>query len=426
MDSFVVTGLGRRKDLAGTLVVGGAKNAALPIMAASLVVEGEVMLANVPDIADVRSMIALIEALGGYSTFDGAKGTLSLRTKEADRSVIDDEIGKRMRASVLLVAAVLARRGEVTFPHPGGCVLGSRPIDVFIEGFRALGATFTESGETYTLSAKGGLSGGEIFFRVVSVTGTEALMIAATKASGPVTLQNAAMEPEVVATAEFLRACGARVEGAGTPTIVVYPSSLTAHTSPFPTIPDRIEAGSYLILGALAGKSVTVSGANPAHLSALIATLTDMGVSLTVTGSGITVSAPKSLKPAEIRTHEYPGFPTDLQAPIAVLLTQAAGESSILETIFDGRLNYVPELVRMGAQIEVVNPHKAIVKGPASLKGRDIMGPDIRAGLAFILAAAIAEGDSTIGNAHLIDRGYASIEKKLSRLGLAIKRVGGT
>lgn len=421
MDSFKVTGLAGKAELHGEVGIAGAKNAALPIMAASLLVEGEVQLANVPDIADVRSMVGLIEALGGFTTFMG--DTLSIRPKEAGGTVIDAEIGKRMRASILLVAAVLAKQGSVTFPHPGGCVLGSRPIDVFVEGFAALGATFTETAETYTLSAPKGLSGGEIFFRVMSVTGTEALMIAATRAAGPVTLHNCAMEPEVVATAEFLKACGARIEGAGSPTITVAPARLQAPISNFQIIPDRIEAGSFLILGALAGKGITVKGADPSHLGAVIETLRDMGVTVDVRHDLISVSRPAVLRAAEVRTHEYPGFPTDLQAPMAVLLTQAVGESAVSETVFDGRLNYVAELARMGADMTVVNPHKAIIKGPMPLKGRDIMGPDIRAGLAFILAAAIAEGESTIGNAHLIDRGYEKIEQKLSALGLKIKRV---
>jgi UDP-N-acetylglucosamine 1-carboxyvinyltransferase len=425
MDSFVVRGLGGVAGLSGEVMVGGAKNAALPIMAASLLVEGEAKLSNVPDIADVRSMITLVEKLGGFTTFKD--GVLSIRPKDADGTVIDDEIGKRMRASILLVAAVLARAGTVTFPHPGGCVLGSRPIDVFVEGFKALGAEFTETGETYTLSAPKGLSGGTIFFRVMSVTGTEALMIAATRATAPITLHNCAMEPEVVAAAEFLNASGARIAGAGTPTITIVPTSLQSPVSSFQIIPDRIEAGSFLILGALAGNppagGITIRGADPAHLASVTETLRDMGVMVEIQKDVIRVNRPETLRPAEVRTHEYPGFPTDLQAPMSVLQTQADGESSILETVFDARLNYAAELVRMGADMSVVNPHKAIIKGPTPLKARDIMGPDIRAGLAFLLAAAIAEGDSTIGNAHLIDRGYEKIEEKLSALGLLIKRV---
>lgn len=421
MSAFTVRGLGGKADLAGTVAIGGAKNAALPIMAATLVVEGEVKLTNVPQIADVVATTRLIEGLGGF--VDAAPGTLAIRTQSATQSVLDEKIAKSLRASILLVGAVLARTGRVTFPHPGGCVLGSRPIDVFVDGFRALGATFEEAGEFYTFSALKGLSGGEIFFRLVSVTATEAFMIAATRAHAAVTLKNCAMEPEIVALADFLKACGARIEGAGTPTITIFPASLVAPATPIAIIPDRIEAGSFLMLGALAGKQITVTGVAPQELEAVTEALAAMGVPLTINADTITVSAPPELKPIEIRTHEYPGFPTDLQAPLGVLMTQANGESSILETIFDGRLNYAADLVRMGANISVVNPHKAIIKGKTPLKARNIDGPDIRAGLAFLLAAAIAEGESTIGNAHLIDRGYEKIEDKLSSLGLTIKRI---
>lgn len=421
MDSFLVQGLAGRKELSGSVSVEGAKNAALPIMAATLLVEGDVQLTNVPAIADMVSMTRLLEGLGVFVT--RKNGDASVRAGDARETVLDAKLAKSLRASVLLVGSVLARHSSVTFSHPGGCVLGTRPVDLFIEGFQALGATFTEEGETYTLTAPSGLSGGEVFFRLMSVTATETFMIAATKAAAPVTLKNCAMEPEVVATAEFLKACGARIEGAGTPTIVVHPAHLSAPKESFRIIADRIEAGSFLILGALAGKDVEITGAEPEHLEAVITSLTSMGVPIEVRAKSMRVSAPPTLKPLHLRTHEYPGFPTDLQAPMTVLLTQSEGESSVWETVFDGRLNYIAELERMGADIQVWNPHKAVIKGKTALKARDIDGPDIRAGLAFLLAAAIAEGESRIGNAHLIDRGYERIDEKLGSLGLSVKRV---
>ena len=419
-DTFVIKGLNGRKELSGTIAVSGAKNGALPIMAASLMVPGESALQNIPAIRDVDSMARLLEKLGAFVT--RKDNALSIRAEGATGSVLDSELSKSMRASILLAGPLLARFGRATFPHPGGCVLGSRPIDVFIDGFKKLGAEFSEDGETYTLSAPRGLSGGEIFFRTVSVTGTETMMMAATAASSPVTLHNAAMEPEVVATAEYLKACGASVEGAGTPTIRIRPSHLTPPDAPFAIIPDRIEAASFLILGALAGRRITVTGVNVEHILATIEALSGMGVSLEVHADSVVVSAPEKLLPIDIKTHEYPGLATDVQAPMTVLLTQAEGESTVLETIFDGRLNYIPELVRMGAEIQVWNPHKATVKGKTPLKARDIDGPDIRAGLAFILAAAVADGTSHVGNAHVIDRGYEKIEEKLSAVGLAIRR----
>lgn len=421
MSHFVVQGLRGERTLQGTISVEGAKNAALPLMAAALLMEGETKFTNVPDIADVYAMNTLLEGLGAYTTFK--EGELSVRTQDAKRTILDQDTAKRLRASVLLIGSALARFGKVTFPHPGGCVLGSRPIDLFLDGFQKLGCSVSEEGETYTLTAENGIQGGELFFRVVSVTATETFMIAAVKAKAPVTLKNCAMEPEVVALADFLKKSGARIEGAGTPTIIIHPSHIEPPQESFRVIADRIEAGSFLILGALAGREVTVAGCVPEDLEAVIETLKGMGVSVSISGDAITVSKPEKLLPMHIRTHEHPGFPTDLQAPMAVLLTQAEGESSILETVFDGRLNYAADLVSMGASIDVVNPHKAIIKGKTPLKARNIDGPDIRAGLAFLLAAAIATGESKIGGAHLIDRGYEKIETKLSALGLDVRRV---
>jgi len=420
-DSFKVQGLAGKAQLEGVVSIEGAKNAALPLMAAALVMEGETKLTNVPDIADVHSMNKLLEGLGAYTTFKNHE--LSIRTAEANQTVLEREVAKRLRASVLLVGAVLARSRKVVLPHPGGCVLGSRPIDLFVDGFRKLGCIVTEDTDTYTFEAPNGIAGGELFFRVVSVTATETFMIAAVKAQATVTLKNCAMEPEVIALAEFLKKAGARITGAGTPTITIQPSHVEPPAEPFRVISDRIEAGSFLILGALVGKKIEVQNCDPDHLEALTETLKDMGVHVFIAQNSITILPADKLKPIDIRTHEYPGFPTDLQAPFTVLLTQADGESSVLETIFDGRLNYASELVRMGANVNVVNPHKAIIKGATSLKARNIDGPDIRAGLAFLLAAAVADGESIIGNAHLIDRGYERIEEKLKSLGLSIERV---
>lgn len=422
MPTFRIKGLAGAPQLRGEVPVFGMKNAALPIMAASALIEGTTRLTNMPDIADVHAMARLLEGLGARVTV-GA-GDTEVDTKQLAGTVLDGPISKSMRASVLLTGPLLARHGSVSFPHPGGCVLGSRPIDIFVSGFEQLGAQYAEDGETYRLTAPRGLHGGEIFFRVPSVTGTETFMMAAVAANGPVTLVNAAMEPEVVATADFLRLCGARIDGVGTTTVTVYPSSLHAPSEdqPFAIIPDRIEAASFLILGAALGDDVRIVGAEPAHLSAVIEALRAMGVPLTISSSGIKVRAPERLLPYDIRTHEYPGFPTDAQAPMTVLLTQADGESSVTETIFDGRLNYTQELVRMGAAIQLWNPHKVTVRGRTALKARDIDGPDIRAGLAFVLAAAIADGESRVGNAHLVDRGYQRIEERLSALGLSIRR----
>jgi UDP-N-acetylglucosamine 1-carboxyvinyltransferase len=419
--SFIIEGLAGKRRLKGSIPVLGAKNNVLKVMAAAALIEGESSFTNVPDIADVASMARILEGMGAFVFRKG--DTLSVNAKELSGTVVSAEMGKAIRASVVLIGPVLARLGSITFPHPGGDVIGERPIDLFISGFQALGAIYTHEGESHTLSAPNGLSGGEFFFRVVSVTATETMMMAATRAKGPVTLKNCAMEPEIAALADFLKSCGARIEGAGTTTILIQPSVLSAPQGPFRIIPDRIEAATFLTLGALAAEEMTVTGIEPSHLDAVLEAFSRTGVSFFVGKDSITVRAPEVLRPTRLRTHEYPGFPTDAQAPFAVLLTQADGESAILETIFDGRLNYTAELVGMGADIQLVNPHRAIVKGKTPLRAREISGPDIRAGLAFILAAAIADGTSKVGNAHLVDRGYEKIEKRLSGIGLSIKRI---
>lgn len=420
-NSFVIEGLSGKKILRGTIPVLGEKNTILPAMAAATLIAGNSTFTNVPDIADVAAMAKLLEGLGAFVS--RSNGELSVNAASLSGTVFTQSVAKSMRASVVLSGPILARLGSVTFPTPGGDVIGARPIDVFLAGFKALGASITETGDSYTLSAVGGLSGGEIFFRVVSVTATETFMMAATLAKGPVTLKNCAMEPQVIATAAFLKLCGAKIEGAGTPTIYISPSVLFEGREPFRIIPDRIEAATFLALGALAAEELIVTGAEPSHLDAVFDTFSRMDVPFTIDNGSITVRAPEKISPVHIRTHEYPGFPTDAQAPLMVVLTQAEGESSVIESIFDGRLNYTTELVRMGARISLVSPHRAKVVGKTPLKAERIESPDIRAGLAFILAGIIADGTSTVGNAHLIDRGYEHIEKRLQKIGVSITRV---
>jgi UDP-N-acetylglucosamine 1-carboxyvinyltransferase len=417
--TFVIEGTAGEKTLSGTIPVYGAKNAVLPVIAASLLIEGESTFENVPGIADIDSMSRILEGMGAFVSRNGR--SLTVNAKELHNPILDPAASKAIRASVLLIGPVLARTGRVTFPHPGGDVIGERPIDIFISSFQKLGAVFSETADTYTLSAPNGLSGGEIFFPVVTVTGTETVLIAACLAKAPVTLKNCAMEPEVVATAEYLKSCGARIEGEGTPTIVIHPTSLMPpHT--FRIMPDRIEAASFLTLGALAAKELTITDIEPAHLDAVIERLRSMGVEVTVTETSVTVRSPGIVKPVRLQTREYPGFPTDAQAPMMVLLTQANGESVVIESIFDGRLNYTSELVKMGAEIMLASPHRARIRGKTPLLAADIATPDIRAGLSFMLAAIIARGTSRIANAHLIDRGYESIEKRLSSIGVKIRR----
>ena len=404
-DVFVVEGMGGEKRLMGEIRVGGAKNAILKALAASALFEDEVKFENVPEIEDVQRMRELL----AYA-------------KKAP--VLKKDIAERFRASIVLSGPLLARWGEVTFPFPGGCVLGERPIDLFLNGFTALGAAVEESDGQFVLRAPGGrLRGAHIIFPFISVTGTETLMLAATLAQGETILENAAMEPEIGHLAEFLNSCGADIQGTGTPVIRIQGGSLLrANGKAYTTPPDRIETGSFMIFAALLGKEVVITDCEPAHVGALTTLLTHAEVPIETGINSITVRAPKEIKSFSVRTHEYPGFPTDLQAPIAVLLTQATGEGTISETIFDGRFRYVDELVRMGADITVMNPHRILIRGPHELSRKNLESPDLRAGLAYILAAATAKGTSTISNAYMIDRGYEKIEERLQKLGLNITR----
>jgi UDP-N-acetylglucosamine 1-carboxyvinyltransferase len=289
-----------------------------------------------------------------------------------------------------------------------------------------MGATVTQNDDRYTIEAKDGLKGAEIFFMFVTVTGTETLMMAAVLAAGKTTLKNAAMEPEIVELAEFLASCGAKITGAGTPTITIEGLGgelLKADGKQIRTTPDRIEAGTFLLLGSLAALELDVVDCNPAHCDMLIALLRESGVKIETSDSSISLRANGAHRtPLQVRTHEYPGFATDIQPPMVVYLTQTSGESTIFETIWGGRLAYTQDLVRMGADITVYNPQQATIKGPTPLHGRELESPDIRAGLAFLMAAAIAEGTSQIDNIYHIDRGYERIEDRLAPLGLNIIR----
>ena len=407
MAYFIVQG---GKNLKGEIKINGAKNGALKALAASLLFEDKVAITNVPRIEDIFRAEELLQKLGenGIQT-----------------SSLDPEIAKRFRASVVFIGPLLARTGEARFPHPGGCVIGKRPINLFLEGWSAMGVKTEETKEGYRLSAKH-LKGTDFTFRNISVTGTETLMMTATLAEGRTTLRNAASEPEIPALAEFLNQCGAKISGAGTHTMEIEGTAgrpLQANGKTMNIIPDRIEAGSFLVLGALLGEPLRITNCEPAHLSVPIQTLRAMGAPIKTGDSWIEVTASKILKNVDIKTREYPGFPTDLQSLFTLLATQAEGQCMVHETVFEGRLNYVEDLNRMGAEIMLCDPHRAIVKGPTPLRAREIESPDIRAGLAFLAAALIAKGESRINNIYQIDRGYEKIEERLNALGANIKRI---
>jgi UDP-N-acetylglucosamine 1-carboxyvinyltransferase len=400
---FVIEGLAGARALSGEIAVAGAKNAVLKAFAAQVLFEDEMPMQNVPDIEDVDSMRELLEGL-------------------KSGPVLKTDVAQRLRASIVLTGPVLARFGSVTFPHPGGDIIGPRPINLFLDGFVKMGASVTLEGDTYRVVAKK-LKGADITFEPVSVTATETLMMAATLAEGTTTLRNAAMEPEIADLASYLNECGTRISGAGTSTISIEGGGLLhAKGIPYVTPPDRIETGTFVLLGALAGEKIKITNCKPEEITALTDLLRASGVELNIGKDFIEVSGCAEPRALNILTAEYPGFATDLQPPMMVYLTQARGASELAETIWKGRLAYTADLVRMGARIELLDSQHAHIEGPTKLHAQNLKSPDIRAGLAFLMAAAIAEGISTIENVYHIDRGYEHIEERLQKLGLNITR----
>lgn len=415
-NSFVINGLAGKKELSGEFRVNGAKNAATKMMAASLLFKGDLTLKNIPMIEDVLKMSEILQKLGAK-----VDGTFTINTDECSTTEIDGELAQQMRSSVVLIGPMLARFKKVSLPHPGGCVIGARPIDLFINAFQKMGAKVTTTDKEYIF--EGELIGTDIFLDISSVGVTETVMLAAVLAKGKTIIRNAATEPEIVNIGEFLNKSGAKIEGLGTSTIEITGGDLLEAKEDYVAIPDRIEAGSMIILGALAAKELKVTNCNPDHLSSLLSLLQKSGVNLEIGDNFVIIKEGGNYKEINIKTHEYPGFATDLQAPMTVFLTQTEGESLVFETMFEGRLHYTEDLTRMGADITMFDPHRVMVRGNGILNGKTLEGPDLRAGLAFILAGIIARGESVINNIHYVDRGHENIENRLKGIGVSIKRV---
>ena len=416
MDKFIING---GKKLNGIIEVKGAKNAALKGFAAALLTSKTVVIKNVPEIEDIARIVDLEKSIGA-KVGHVKHGQYEITADSLTSHLIDPEIAKRLRASIVLAGPILACMGKVKFPHPGGCVIGERPIDIFLDGFKALGASVEYEGGFYEIEARK-LKGAKFVFNAVSVTGTETLMMTAVLAKGRTILKNCACEPEIESLANFLNQCGAKIKGAGTPYITI-DGVAKLNGGTYQTIPDRIEAGTFAIMAAVLGGGVTIKNCEPEHLDSLWNSLARTGAKFEIGKNSVHV-LPSQLRAVSIKTHEYPGFPTDLQAPFCVLLTQAEGQSLVHETIYEGRLSWTEELKRMGADILSLDPHRIEIKGPTVLKGREIESPDIRAGMAYIISSLCAKGESIINNIYQIDRGYEKIEERLQKLGADIKRV---
>jgi UDP-N-acetylglucosamine 1-carboxyvinyltransferase len=429
-DTFIIEGLGGKKTLNGEVSINGAKNAVLKAMAATVLFSDTVKLENVPDTEDVKKMNSILEKLG--AKISHSDHTVTIDSTKLNASDIDIDLAQSMRASVVLTGPLLSRFGKVVFPVPGGCVIGARPIDLFIDAYKKMGAEVVQSDDAYAITAKGGkLKGAEIFFNIQTVGGTETLMMAGVLAEGRTVLKNCAMEPEIVSVAEYLNSCGAKIKGAGTPTIeIIGGGLLESGGKSYITMPDRIETGSFLILGALCANNLKIKNCNPSHIESTIHLLKDAGVDMDIGKDYIEIrnngAVPNSsFKNVNVRTHEYPGFPTDLQAPMVTFLTQTTGESIVLETIYEGRFKFTDNLKKLGADITIMNPREILIRGNTELKsvtGESLESYDLRAGFATVIAALLAKGTSVVNNVYYIDRGYENLEGRLSALGANIVR----
>jgi len=421
MAKFIVEG---GYPLKGEVKISGSKNAALKIFPVSLFTDGKIKVFNLPEIEDTKKSEELLVSLGG-KVKKIKENVLEISFSKIKSTSLPADLVSKFRASITFIGPILALYKEVKFPHPGGCVIGSgaRPIDLFLEGFKKMGAKLEISENYYRLTAKK-LKGAEIFFPKVSVTATETFMMTACLIKDVTILKNCAMEPEIVALANYLRKVGAKIEGAGTPTIKII-GGKKLKGGEYKVIPDRIEAGTYAILAAALNKGrILIKNCYPQHLEALWALFDRIGVNYRLGKNTIEIiPTKKKLLACDMTTHEYPGFPTDLQSPYIVLMTQVHGSSLIHETIYDRRLLFTDLLTQMGANIIMADPHRVVVNGPTKLYGRKIISPDLRAGMALLIAALIAEGRSEIDNIYQIERGYEKLEEKLTSLGAKIRRI---
>jgi len=421
MDKFVIRG---GNPLLGTVRVSGAKNSALPCMAAAILTEDDVTLENIPHVRDIETERRLLASMGAVVQLDRNKSehSTTINCHTLSDPVAKYEIVKTMRASSLVLGPLLARAGIARVAMPGGCAIGGRPIDLHIKGLEKMGATIVQE-HGYLEARADRLKGAHLVFDKITVTGTEDLLMAAVLADGETLMENCAREPEVTDLAALLAAMGAQIEGAGTSTIRVK-GVTSLHGAHYCINPDRIEAGTFLVAGAITAGDLTVANCKPDHLRAVIAKLEETGATIDIPGPDVVrVRSNGRLKAADMATVEYPGFPTDMQAQYMALATQADGVSLVTENIFENRFMHVQELVRMGANIKV-DGRTATVRGPAKLSAAAVMCSDLRASASLVLAALVADGESILDRVYHMDRGYERIEEKLQGVGAEIQRMG--
>ena len=415
MDKIEIRG---GSKLEGEVTISGAKNAALPLMAAAILVDGITEFDNIPDLVDIKSIKALLEDLGAVCRGQGA--TLSIDASAITKLEAEYDLVRKMRASVLVLGPLVARFGSARVSLPGGCAIGARPVDMHLRGLEALGAEITvEHG--YIEARAEALVGSEIYFDLPTVTGTENLMMAAVLARGQSVLRNCAREPEVVALAQALNTMGADVSGAGTAVITINGVE-KLHPAAVSVIPDRIEAGTFMVAAAATHGDVLVKECRPDHMGGIISKLKQTGCSVEVIPEGVRVCSTGEIQSTDFKTLPYPGFPTDMQAQFMVLMAVARKNSVIHETIFENRFMHVNELQRMGADISISGNY-AMIRGVEALSGAPVMASDLRASASLIIAGLIARGTTTINRVYHLDRGYDAIEKKFSALGADIRRI---
>jgi UDP-N-acetylglucosamine 1-carboxyvinyltransferase len=417
LDRIVISG---GFPLKGKVTIGGAKNAALPILASTLLGGGDCVLSNLPQVRDVTTMIKLLGLLGVTNQVD--KESVILNASVVTSTEAPYDLVKTMRASVLVLGPLLARFGEATVSLPGGCAIGTRSVNLHLKGLKALGADIQlEHG--YIRAKASRLRGNQITLDLPTVTGTENLMMAACLAEGTTVIHNAAREPEIIDLAKFLINRGGKIDGAGTEVITIEGVKEFQGAS-HPVMPDRVEAGTYLMASAITGGDVWVDRCIPGHLRTVLNKLQEAGARIEEKGHAARLCGPARLKPLEVKTMVYPGFPTDLQAQMMALMSVAEGVSVISETIFESRFLHVPELQRMGALVEIDGPH-AVIKGVQRLTGAPVMASDLRASAGLVLAGLAAEGQTTVSRVYHLDRGYERLEEKLQALGGVVQRVAG-